>query len=245
MSAARTVLALATVDARSTFRDPMLRWLLALPLAIGLLVRWGLPWLAGIATTRLSFDLLRYEVLILSSLAIVTPAIAGVVTGFLLLDQKDDGTLTALRVTPLPLRGYVAYRLGTPMLVGAIMTWAMLELTGRVVLPPLQLVAVIVCAAPIAPAYALFLGAFAANKVQGFALMKAAGPIGIPPVLAWWVHEPWQWLFGLDPYYWPAKLYWILALDSRGALPCLAAGLLLQGLLVRWLWRRFANAASA
>lgn len=244
MTTARAARALATVDVRSVARDPMLRWLLALPIAVGLLFRWGLPPLAQLATARLSIDLLRYEVLILSSMVLVMPAIVGVVTGFLLLDLEDDGTLAALRVTPLSLSGYLTYRLGGPMLLAGLTTWAMLELSGRAPLSVPALLAVALCAAPIAPAYALFLGAFAADKVQGFALMKAVGPIGIPPILAWWVREPWQWLFGLDPYYWPVKLYWILARGDQGAVAALAAGLGVQGLLVWWLWRRFLRTAS-
>lgn len=39
----------------------------------------------------------------------------GVVTGFLLLDERDDRTLTALQVTPLPLRAYIFYRVTVPI----------------------------------------------------------------------------------------------------------------------------------
>ena len=62
-------------------------------------------------------------------------------------------------------------------------------------------------AAPAAPLLALFLAAFARNKVQGFALMKAAGVVIWPPVAAVFVPMPWQLLFGVSPVYWPARVY--------------------------------------
>jgi len=43
------------------------------------------------------------------------PITFGVLIGFLLLDEKDDDTLTALQVTPLSTNGYVAYRVAVPI----------------------------------------------------------------------------------------------------------------------------------
>ena len=36
------------------------------------------------------------------------PGIVGMVVGFLLLDERDERTLSALRVTPLSMRRYLA-----------------------------------------------------------------------------------------------------------------------------------------
>ena len=71
-------------------------------------------------------------------------------------------------------------------------------------------------AALTAPLYALFVGTFAANKVQGFALLKGVGVLTWPPVLAWFVTSDWQLAFGLDPLYWPLKL----VLDAPASRAC-------------------------
>ena len=90
-----------------------------------------------------------------------------------------------------------------------------------------------------APLYALFVAAFAANKVQGFALLKAVGVLTWPPVLAWFVTSDWQLAFGLDPLYWPLKLFWMLEDGEPGAWLCFLAGMAYQSLLVAILLRRF------
>ncbi len=43
--------------------------------------------------------------------------IVGMVVGFLLLDERDAHTPAALRVTPLSMRRYLAYRVSGPLLV--------------------------------------------------------------------------------------------------------------------------------
>jgi fluoroquinolone transport system permease protein len=86
-------------------------------------------------------------------------------------------------------------------------------------------------ASPLAPAFALFLAGFASNKVQGFALSKAAGVLNWPPMIAWFVDSPWQWAFGLCPTYWPAKVYWELEAGGSSAWVFLTIGL---AVLVVW-----------
>ena len=141
-------------------------------------------------------------------LLLLPPAICGMVVGFILLDQRDDHTLTALRVTPLPLTGYLVYRLAAPMLLGVGMTLIALPLAGLVPLGPLELLGLALAAAPLAPLTALFLAAFAANKVQGFALQKALGLFLIAPFLGTLLPPPWQAVLWLVPTYWPAALLW-------------------------------------
>ena len=90
-----------------------------------------------------------------------------------------------------------------------------------------------------APLYALTLAAFAANKVQGFALAKAMGVALTPPVLAFFVEPPLQWLLGVDPLFWPAKLLWLIEARSAGVWSVLLLGLFYQILLLAILLRRF------
>ena len=233
-----TLGALLSADARNVRRDPMLRWLLPLPLVLALLIRLAIGALTEALQLRLGFDLQPYYVLIVSALVLLIPGLVGALLGFLLLDMRDDRTLTALRVTPLTLRGFLLYRLVVPTALGALLTVALIAIAG---LGPLDVSAVLwatVLAAPIGALYALFMGTFANNKVQGFALMKAVGVLSIPPVVAWWIAEPWQWLAGLTPYYWAMKIYWIRAAGGGGAWLCLLIGLAYQSFLLWLLLRR-------
>jgi fluoroquinolone transport system permease protein len=120
-------------------------------------------------------DANRTLIALMSVVLLMTPMLAGTVVGFLLLDQRDDQTLIALQVTPLTLGGYFVYRIAVPTLLSVVVTVLMLPVTGLLRLGPFGVMATALSACLLAPLYALLLGAYAANKVQGFALAKAAG----------------------------------------------------------------------
>ena len=170
---------------------------------------------------------------------LITPALMGAVVGFLLLDHRDDRTLTALQVTPLTVEGYLAYRIAVPMVVSVPVMMACIAISDLVTMGVFPALAAAVQAAPTAPLFALFAGAFASNKVQGFALLKGVGVLTWPPVIAWFVSSPWQVAFGLDPLYWPLKLFWMLEAGEPRVWLYFLAGLAYQSLLIALLVRRF------
>jgi len=196
------------IDRRNIHRDPMLRWMIVLPLLLSPGVYWGIP--AGIALLKASynFDLAQYNLLISSFLILSIPGIYGTVIGFLLLDQKDDLTLSAIQITPASLDGYLAYRLILPTLFSIVFAvtlshfFIFVEMSwqGRIVSG--------MAAAPIAAMYAIILAAVAKNKVQGFAVQKALGIILLPAFIGYFFVEPYQFWFGLAPTYWPVKVFW-------------------------------------
>ncbi|HVS03534.1 MAG TPA: hypothetical protein VMT16_12245, partial [Thermoanaerobaculia bacterium] len=178
----------------------------------------------------------------MSFLPLVVAGMMGTVVGFLLLDQRDDQTMTALLVTPLSLGDYLRYRMVVLMLLAALLSCGALLLAGLTETTPLQLVVAAVVAAPLAPIYALFFGTVAANKVQGFALAKIVGIVFVPCIAAYFVTGPWQTLFGVVPHYWPLKVYWLF--DAGAVGPALAhalLGLAWQAALLALLARRFAH----
>jgi fluoroquinolone transport system permease protein len=239
MNVFRAYRALGPVDVRSVRRDSLLRWLVFLPLVIVIAVRIAVPVATSLLWERLGFDLRPYYDLIASFLYLIMPLLVGMVLGFLLLDQRDDHTLTALQVTPLSLNGYLAYRISLPLLISFGTTLIIIPLAGlgQTNLP--AHVAAAVCSAPLAPIFALFNAAFAQNKVQGFAVMKASSVISIPPLVAYFVTSGWQWLFGIVPTYWPVKVYWLLQAGSPSGWLVLVLGLAYQGVLIVLLLRWF------
>jgi fluoroquinolone transport system permease protein len=242
MTSARALVALGRIDARGVGRDPLLRWVLLMPLVLTPIIRFGVPLLAERLAERFGFDLVPYYPLVTSFLLLFLPALVGMVTGFLLLDERDDGTLAALQVTPLGLGGYLVYRIATPMLASTVLTLAMLPLVGLVRVDPLLLVAAPLLAAPFAPIYALFLAAYARTKVEGFAIAKAAGVIVWPPVFAYFVAPEWQALFGILPTFWPMRFFWDAHAGVPGAWVWWVAGMAYQALVLALMMRRFDRA---
>lgn len=232
--------ALGPIDLHSIARDPMLRWFALLPLGVVALIRVAMPPLLEVVSEWLSVDVtVHYAAITGYAVLMLIPNITGIVIGFLLLDQRDDRTLTALLVTPLSLEGYLIYRLTVPMLISLVMSVALVPLAGVTGAGALPLLMAALTATPMAAVLALFLAAFGRDKVRGFALMKATGVVLWPPILAYFVEGPWQFAFGVVPPYWPAKVFWV-ALDGGGHYGVyVLAGLAYQGLLIYLLLGRY------
>lgn len=230
---------LGPIDLRNIRRDDLLRWMILVPLFFTLVVRWGLPPLQKWLSTEYSFDLMPYYPLLASFTAIFTPALFGMVIGFLLLDERDDGTLIALQVTPLAMASYTTYRIAMPVALSVFYTVLIFPLTLLNTLGYADLILVSLAAAPMAPAFALFLASFSKNKVQGFALMKGSGFLFFGPLLAFFVEEPLQFLFGLIPTYWSIKLYIEMNAGGDRAVIFFAIGLIYFALLIWVLMKRF------
>ncbi len=233
----KVVRSIGPIDAKSVGRDGLLRWMLVIPLLAALGARLFLPTVLDHLAMTLQLDLAGYYPLIMSAaLLLLTPNIYGMVVGFLLLDQRDDQTLLALRVTPLSLRSYLAYRIGMPMLISLAMTLLAFPLAG---LPGgLSLLLAALTATPLAPLYALLFATCAANKVQGFALAKASSVLLLAPLLAAFTPWPWHLALGLVPTYWPVQLFWALQAGNTFAWFYLAVGLAYPLALMLLLLRR-------
>lgn len=239
MHTLRLIRRLGPLDARNVLRDPLLRWMVILPLLFALALRGAIPALLGLALARLPFKLditLHYAPLISLALLLMGPMLAGVVVGFLLLDLRDDGVLAALRVGPPGLRGYLLYRLALPTAAGVLLAPALFLIAGLPAGGPLGLALVSLGAAPVAALYALLLGALAQNKVQGIALLKLSGVLFVLPALARYAPGPWQLPLALAPTYWPARLLW--ALQAGDPAWGFLAGSLLYPPLICWLLLR-------
>ncbi len=173
-------------------------------------------------------------------LAIWTGALlVGFIFGFVLLDERDNNTLRAMLVTPVPLDRYVMYRVGGPAILAFVIVLAMVYGINLELLPFWQMALIAAGGALSAPLVSLFFATVAANKVQGFAYGKFAGIAGWVFLIGWFIPEPWQWLFGIFPPFWIGKAYW-LALDGNGFWwAALIIGVVLQIVVIRWLIKRF------
>jgi fluoroquinolone transport system permease protein len=240
MNMVQAIRALGPVDMRNVRRDPMLKWMVYVPLFLGFVLRFGMPFLFNQILAWFNFDLTLYIPLMMSMMVMLIPMIYGSVVGFLLLDQRDDHTIEALQVTPLSLRGYFSYRISIPILLGLVGNMVMLPLSGLCDLSLGGMLLVSLASAGLTPIYALFYAGFAQNKVQGFALMKLSGMFFMPVLAAYFVSGPARWFFGILPPFWPMQLYWTLAfLNFWQILLLLAAGFILQGVYLVAMLRYF------
>ena len=211
MNAVTVFARMVPVDLKNLRRDPMLAWMPVVPIVVALLIRWGVPLATELASNAAGIDIRPWYPLFMSGFAVMMPGLVGVAVGFLLLDERDEGVLDALLVTPLPEWAYLGYRSCLPLLVGIVMTLVAYPMAGLVPLPFGHLAAAAVLGGFGAPFMALLLATCADNKVTGFAIMKLLNALQILPLLAYFVREPWQYLAGLWPGYWPMKIVWLAA----------------------------------
>ncbi len=229
---------LGAADLRNIRRDPLLIWMVIFPPAVALLFRLLVPWLREVLLARWGFELEPYYPLIMSFVLLTPGVIAGVLSGFVLLDERDEGVLTAIAVTPVPWWSWLTYRLAVPLGLGTVLAVATYPMVGITPLPLLDLIVIASVAALLAPVTALFLAAFAANKVSGFALIKILNTVNVIPIIAWFFDPPMQWIAGIVPSYWPMKMVWE-ASAGRGYFPEAIAGILIATLALVLLERRF------
>ena len=238
-------------DARLIGRDSFLIFMFLFAVIIALVLRFGLPWMndylatAGIMPGEtIGISLSAVYPMFVAYLGFYTGALlVGTIFGFILLDEKDNNTLKAMLVTPVPLKHYLAYRVALPAVIAFFITLAMALLINQALLPLWQMILIAVGASFTAPIVALFFATFAEDKLQGFAYSKFGGISGWAFLIGWFIPQPWQWLLGLFPPFWVGKAYW-LALDGvTWWWLALIVGTVLQLGLIRLLIQRFNQVA--
>ncbi len=224
------------VDLKKIRRDSLLIWIPLVPLIIAWVIRLGVPALQAYLHRTLSFDLSPYYPLVMSFFVLMAPTMAGMLIGFLVLDERDERILTALLVTPVSLSTYLFYRLVGPMVLGLVATFIGYPMArlGGVAYGPLFLVALLASLSGVSTA--LFLAAFAENKVAGLAMVKILNGLAALPIAAYFIEPPWQWLAGLVPMYWPLKIFWLAdqgAAYGSYVLPGLLVNLAVAAMLLK------------
>lgn len=205
-------------------RDPLLVLLLGVPWLAGALLGLGIPALAPLVQSALHVDITPYYRLVDMLLLMLTPAIAGMLPGFLMLDERDEGVGDYYAVTPLGGAGYYASRLSLPVAYSIVITpilMALFSLSG----PALwRVLCIALVGGVFASANALLLMAFAGNKVEGLAVAKILNIVMLPIFIPFFTGSPWAMVAGVFPAYW------------LGALLTGPAWMLLPGLVVSGIW---------
>ncbi|MBB4932693.1 fluoroquinolone transport system permease protein [Lipingzhangella halophila] len=240
---ASTALAFGRGDLINIRRDPMFRFLLLAPLVYAALTRFALPPLTSMLAEDFGFDLVPYHPLILTFFLVLGPTmIIAALGGLLLIEEKDAGTLAAVRVTPASLSAFATYRglaFGGIILAYVVVTMFLSGYVEARMLP--AVLAAGLCAAALGATIMILMALASANKLEGLAIVRALGLLVTAlPILPWSVPPPWEYAFGVLPAYWPAKVYWVAA-EGGAYWPHLLIGLLYNGALLYMLTRAFSR----
>lgn len=140
-------------------------------------------------------------------LILITGYIFGAITGFTLLDDKDDNVLMSLKITPISVKAYVILKLIISYIFGFFAMLILVLVTDF--LPGASfwsLLLISLVGALQGPAVALIVNSFAKNKVEGFVIMKLSGLLLIVPVLTFFIFN-WKEVFLIIvPGFWPGRM---------------------------------------
>lgn len=239
-------------DLKLIRRDRFILSMFGFVFYIGIALYFILPWantylaekgmLPGPSTEN---DLAFYYPLIVAFFALFTGGqLVGTIYGFMLIGEKEDDTLTAMQVTPVPLNQYLTYRVLLPTALTFFAILLLMFFIHQALLPVWQMILIAAGGSLTGPIFTLFFGVFASNKVQAFAYGKFAGIGGWFILGAWFISEPYQWIMGIFPPYWISKAYWMALAGRSTWILALLAGIVLQALLIGWLIRRFRAVVS-
>jgi len=246
MQLTRAIGTLGRNDARLIGRDSFLIGLIFYIVGISTFVRLALPWLSDqvAANPDIAINVPEFYPLLVSFFAIYIGAlVAGIMIGFVVLDERDDHTLMALLVTPLPVNAYLLYRVLIPAAIGLVLSLVQFVVINQALIPWWQIILIAMGSSLFAAVMSLFFATFAENKVQGFALTKIIGTAGLLIFVAWFLPMPLELLCGIFPPYWFVKAYWMAhAGESLWWLP-LVISIVYQLALIALLMRRFRRVA--
>ena len=238
-------------DAKLIGRDSFLIFMFVFAAIIALVLRLGMPALDSyLAETgvmpgeTIPISLSDVYPMLVAYMALYTGALlVGTVFGFVLLDEKDQHTLKAMLVTPVPLSKYVAYRVGMSAVFAFVIVLGMVLIINQALLPLWQMILFSAAGALAAPIITLFFAVLAENKVQGFAYSKFGGISGWFSLIGWCIPQPWQWSCGVFSPFWVAKAYWLALDGSSWWWVVLLVGIVLELALIGWFLRRFNKVA--
>ena len=241
----RAIRVLVPSDLRLIWRDGFLLSFLifVMPLA-ALGLHWLAPYVGGLVAQWVELE--PYYGLILANAVIAgEPVMLGFVVGLLFVEERDEGTLLALQSSPLSLRIFLGYRLVAAMTLNIVLTVIGIELANLVTVSWLELVASAVLASLAIPIIALVYAAFIKNKVQALMLLKPVQIWGGLPTLLYFVPEPWNWIASVPaPAYYPMRLFWTAA-EGQAEWWILVPGVVVPGMALVWLFRRFERTVYA
>lgn len=140
-------------------------------------------------------------------LIIMTSYVYGAVTGFTLLDDKDDKVLISLKITPISTKMYVFVKLLIGYVFGFVATIIVVLATNFLPDTPFWMLLLISAVSSLqAPFLALVVNSFASNKVEGFVIMKGTGITLILPAVAFWLTDWKEFFLIIAPGFWPARM---------------------------------------
>lgn len=203
-------MALGRTDFKNIFREKILLVIfLVAPLAYLAVTLYAFPWLATIYP-----QMEQYYPILFFLIAIQLGSAFGFVTANIILDEKDQEVLQAIKVMPLTATTFLGFRFVLPMVISFIFTLLLIYLPSLITLSPLQSVQGSLLFSLVAPQVAMTMTILGGNKIEGLAIFKFLNLVIILPAIGIFLPGNWEYALALIPSFWSYK--WILDPAASG-----------------------------
>jgi fluoroquinolone transport system permease protein len=187
----------AVNDLKLVFRDNSLKIFIVLPMMNLVVIRYGLPYVAGI------YVVLQDYIAVILMLASMQGSIAfGFIYSMVLVDEKDTGVAKIYGILPVSKFWFVFFRLIPPFALATVATFLLLLVEPFYGLPVLANAAYSILAGLVSPMMILFVATISSNKIEAMTWQKLFNIPLFLPILALFVPASVSALFAIFPNYW-------------------------------------------
>jgi fluoroquinolone transport system permease protein len=215
-------------DIKQIMRDPIMAIMMVAPLFMILVFKLLVIFLTPFIITQTEFDITPYFQYVLAFVLLINSSMLGIVTGFMMLDERDGNITELMSVTPLGRSGYLINRLSFASILSfiyCIVSCSVLNLAG---LPLISVLFLSILSAIYSAIIGLLIFSSADDKVKGLTIAKALNALIL---FAFADLFCLNWLTVLS---WLFPPYWITMI-VKSPYSLLASGIALF-VHVGWLW---------
>jgi hypothetical protein len=166
-------------DFKQIVRDPIMAVLMVAPLFLIIVFKLIVLFLTPFLLTRVGFDVSPYHFYVFVFVVMMCGAMLGIVTGFMMIDERDGNIAELMSVTPLGRGGYLFNRLLFSAVLSFIYSILSYYILDIVELP----VIAILFASLLSSNYSIIIGllifSFADDKVKGLTFAKALNSLSL------------------------------------------------------------------
>ncbi len=194
------------IDLKQIFRDPIMTIMFFAPFLLIVIFKVFQLFLIPYIHTKSGFDLSLYHHYILSFILLSNSSMLGIVTGFMMLDERDGNIIELMEVTPLGKSGYLINRLTLASIASAFYAIISCIAFNNSDLPILTMFSISILSAIYSAIIGLLIFLGAEDKVKGLSFSKALNALMI---FAFTDLFSIQWLIVVSyifPPYWISKI---------------------------------------
>jgi len=224
-------------DLKQILRDPIMAIMMLAPFFLIIVFKLLVLFLIPYIVSRTGFDISPYLHYILVFVVIMCGALLGIVTGFMMIDERDGKIAELMSVTPLGRVGYLFNRLLFASLMSIIYAVLSYYVVNVVELPLVTVLFLSLLSAFYSAIIGLLIFSCADDKVKGLTFAKAINSLSL---FAFTDLLSLRWLTVLSWFFPP---YWItMVVKSPHAIMIYGWALLVHvvwlAVLIRYYWRK-------